>query len=731
MGHNFKEEENSMKKLCLLGICLVFLFWLRLESPSVVDAQNQGRIYYVSPQGASSGNGSLNSPWDLRTALNYPYEVRPGDYIYLLSGRYSGNFESALSGVKGYPITIQSAPGHWAILDGNFQDYLRDSMQPAKKDDLTSCILKNTNLQIGSVLIVDNEELMLHTYRAQIPYCIRGRRTTLPAGHSAGSKVNTFGPVLRVRGQYVIVRDLEITNSNPQRSLPYSYNNWDPVVNSLNSERPTGLLIEAKESNFVNLVIHNNGIGVGFYSGAVNSTLYGCIIYHNGYIEPSRAHGHGLYLQNDVGMKNIINNVIFGNFYYGIQAYVSETSVLRGFFLNNNFLFHDSHFGGGGDGLIHSSDFSDNYFYDAYWEKITQCFSFASDCNVKNNYWYNGGNTYTVGNTVRSAPEVICQKNDFEKGRAHLAVINPGNLNQVLINPNCGGVMPGQTIEILDTQNLKGTPVYVGKYLGNQVTLNLPGEYNLLEPITGFESGIVYPNGMKEAHHLPSGKHTRSNFNVFLMRVKDSSAGSGGSVPTPTPAVPNSTPAPSGGNSSFINYFRMEYANREVVPLVNGKFFIKPNELITLACQVSSTVDSLTINNGQASRNCELWLKPAELGSTVYTLTVFQGGIFKESKTIALEVAIGTVTPKPNASPTPAPVTTPSNDELGFTASKVAGQSYWRLDWRGNGEMCKLQVGSGEFGQASPRGPVFVAPFTTTAYTLKCGSVQESVLVIK
>src|SRR5262245_37174151 len=50
--------------------------------------------FHVSPNGSSSGNGSVGSPWDLTTALNQPSSVQPGATIWLHAGTYRGNFTS-------------------------------------------------------------------------------------------------------------------------------------------------------------------------------------------------------------------------------------------------------------------------------------------------------------------------------------------------------------------------------------------------------------------------------------------------------------------------------------------------------------------------------------------------------------------------------------------------------------------------------------------------------------
>ncbi len=72
-----------------------------------------------SPNGSPSGNGSINSPWDLQTALNQPSTVHPGDTIWLRGGTYVGHFTSNLNGTSSSPIIVRQYAGERATIDGN------------------------------------------------------------------------------------------------------------------------------------------------------------------------------------------------------------------------------------------------------------------------------------------------------------------------------------------------------------------------------------------------------------------------------------------------------------------------------------------------------------------------------------------------------------------------------------------------------------------------------------
>jgi hypothetical protein len=73
--------------------------------------------YFAAPRGREAGSGTRFDPWDLRTALSEKSPLGPGDTLWLLGGVYRGQFTSRLQGSAGRPITIRPASGQRAIID--------------------------------------------------------------------------------------------------------------------------------------------------------------------------------------------------------------------------------------------------------------------------------------------------------------------------------------------------------------------------------------------------------------------------------------------------------------------------------------------------------------------------------------------------------------------------------------------------------------------------------------
>ncbi len=78
--------------------------------------------FYVGPDGKSANAGTMQSPWDIASALNARQKVAPGDTIYLLEGIYRRRpkelFEIRLVGAADKPIHVRPAPGARARIDG-------------------------------------------------------------------------------------------------------------------------------------------------------------------------------------------------------------------------------------------------------------------------------------------------------------------------------------------------------------------------------------------------------------------------------------------------------------------------------------------------------------------------------------------------------------------------------------------------------------------------------------
>lgn len=268
--------RNKFISCSLRVISAFFLLPIILATGSEVSTQTRPvftggnwiplpvRIFYVSPRGLPSNDGSLTRPLDLVTALSANSPARPGDAIYLRGGLYdlpgarlSGTdqppFVSRLTGTAVAPIQVRQFPGEQAMVNGG----------------------------------------------------------------------------IRVEGAHAWYIDFEITNYHPNRSVT----------------RPTGMNVYGHHIKLINMVIHDCGDAIGFWQSAVESEVYGCLLYRNGWDGPAdnRGNGHGMYIQNRTGMKRIIDNISFNNYATGMKAY-SEAGYVIGILFKGNFLFNNGSF---------------------------------------------------------------------------------------------------------------------------------------------------------------------------------------------------------------------------------------------------------------------------------------------------------------------------------------------------------------------------------------------------
>lgn len=235
-----------------------------------------GNIFYVAPNGSPSGNGSLASPWDLKTALANPAAVRPGDTIYLRGGVYTLSpatlgFTSNLQGTFENPIKVMSRPGEWAVIDGNVS---------------FSTVKSTTVLTIsGSFTWFANFEI-----------------------------TNTE----------TATRKIDISGSNPPERRANSIDDVGRGTRLIN------LIIHDT----------GQGIGAWAGNQGENNEYYGNIVYNNGWDAPDRLHGHGNYVQNRTGAKLFEDNMFFNPFDFNSQVYGSSSSENRNLTWKGNVFFN-------------------------------------------------------------------------------------------------------------------------------------------------------------------------------------------------------------------------------------------------------------------------------------------------------------------------------------------------------------------------------------------------------
>ena len=126
----------------------------------------------------------------------------------------------------------------------------------------------------------------------------------------------------------------------------------------------------------INLILHDNGAwrrgrnGIGCWSAATNSEVYGCLVYNvgkKGDPKDRGSGGHGIYTQNrrGTGTKRIEDNVFFRGVAWGIHAYGSAKAGVDDFVFRRNIIFRQGSYGAlvGGGAPSENIVFERNHFY--------------------------------------------------------------------------------------------------------------------------------------------------------------------------------------------------------------------------------------------------------------------------------------------------------------------------------------------------------------------------------
>ena len=156
-----------------------------------------------------------------------------------------------------------------------------------------------------------------------------GERVTIDGVGQTGSGI------LSIKGSYTSYWGFTITDSNNQRlsQIPGSFPSDIPNA--------TGVNITGHHIKLINVIVHDApGNGIAAWIQSIDTEIYGCIVYHNGWMGPDRGHGHAFYSQNLNGTKVVMDNLMFNNFSMGLHVY-TENGSIQGFHIEGNSCFNN------------------------------------------------------------------------------------------------------------------------------------------------------------------------------------------------------------------------------------------------------------------------------------------------------------------------------------------------------------------------------------------------------
>lgn len=289
---------------------------------------------------------------------------------------------------------------------------------------------------------------------------------------------------------YLWVWDLEILVSENFRM---SRRVEEPGSHPRSYGRPWGGLNihTGRGCKYIHLVIHDNAQGISFWRGAIDSEVYGCIIYDNGWDAPDRGHGHAIYTQNETGIKTIADCIMTGGFGQSMHAYGSPRAFVQNYLIEGNIVYDAGRFLVGGEGPTRGIRLIRNFLYRVNMQ-VGYTAPENDDCEVRDNVIVEGRLSIVrfrrvteVGNVVippGSGPPADrrflfeLRPSRYDPHRAHLVIFNWSGGDSVPI-PLEGFLRPGEGFRLKDPRDFFGKALMEGVYQNSPLAVPVPGEF--------------------------------------------------------------------------------------------------------------------------------------------------------------------------------------------------------------------------------------------------------------
>ncbi len=249
--------------------------------------------FYASAAGSPAGDGSIGNPWDLTTALHHPPGVQPGDTIWVRGGTYPGAHTSLLVGAEGQPITVRAYRRERVVLD-----YASNgNCDPVDPDE---CSPNNQRCDALSVPTCSHDVIFRDL---EIVNSAASGRVSLPAGGCSEAPeccyVDGVAPPLK--------------SECGESPAGIARAQWSP------------LYVRGDRVKIVNVVVHDGGTGIVAEQVALDTEIYGALVFNNGWVDPASGQGHGLQIENNTpswrrSRKEVRNSVLWNNFGDGYRS---------------------------------------------------------------------------------------------------------------------------------------------------------------------------------------------------------------------------------------------------------------------------------------------------------------------------------------------------------------------------------------------------------------------------
>lgn len=441
----------------------------------------QAAEYHAAPEGSPKGNGTPQKPWDLATALLATETIQPGDTLWLRAGTYRGGFVSRLKGTPNARVIVRGEKAGRVTIDTHPRDE-RDNGLVALfgadviyRDFEVTCSHEARETKIAGSWPQDIR-------RGGVD--VRGDRLAL-VNLVVHDCANGFG--FWSEGEGGEISGCLIYN-NGWRGPDRGHGHGIYVQNARGTKRIAD-----------NVVFHQFAYGLHAY-GSEKAELKGLefegnIIFENGCLAGDGNRSSGLMVGGGSPAERIAvrdNVVVGGNIRLGYPwGTTNEDAICTGNYCDGGLVVRDFRKATvTGNTLVGSSNvvtleaadklFSTGQHWDDNRYYVTD--GRYGECSVvegnrsrgmKFEDWkkltgFDEKTTFT-----KSAPSelrIIIRPNPHERGRAHIAVLNPAGLAEVEVDLS-KVLSKGQGFRIVSAKDFFGPPVLTGVYDGQTVML--------------------------------------------------------------------------------------------------------------------------------------------------------------------------------------------------------------------------------------------------------------------
>jgi hypothetical protein len=468
--------------------------------------------FHATPNGSSTGNGSLAQPWDLATALLAAEVVKPGDTVWIHEGTYRGGFESRLNGRPDAPVIVRGVRGARVTID----------LTPRDPQDSGLLLLRGADASYRDFEVTCNHPQRETKIAGSWPADIRRGNVDV-----RGDRISAVNLVVHDCGSGF---GFWAEGEGGEISGCLIYNNgWR------GPDRGHGHGIYAQNARGTkrivdNVVFHQFAYGIHVYGSEKASLkgfeIEGNIVFENGCLTRPGDHAPGIMVGGGSAVERLAvrdNTVIGGGIRLGYPwgtisedvictGNYTESLVLRDFrkaIVNRNTVVASStvvSLEGAGQLLLAGLLWNDNDYYvtDGRWGE-TSVVEQSKSRGLSFTEWrtttgLDAQSTFTKGPPTKL--RVIVRPNTHEPGRAHVAVLNPAKLPEVAVDLSQVLKM-GQRFRVVSVKDFYGPTILTGVYDGRPVPFPLKpittptpvGMPNAQFPVTepAFAAFVVVP----------------------------------------------------------------------------------------------------------------------------------------------------------------------------------------------------------------------------------------------